>query len=335
MSESGETVGSDLRLAVIGAGPGHTTSRIYPCFSRLPVDLVAVCDLDSSRAESNARKFGARSSYTDFRKMLEEVEPGAVIISIGPEQHSKLASEVMEFGLPVFTEKPPSVSASEARGMLDTSRRTGRTCMTGFCKRFAPGYQAAWSAIEAPSFGTPQLLTVEWSLGPAVYTSLPDVPRFDFLLDFGIHAIDAVRYLAGEVTDVYARRRPDDGTWAVSLSLANGGIGVMSMTDHRSALAERVEVVGEDGNTVTISHAGSMVHSRGVEVRGKYEQAFAIADSLVENGYQGELAEFVDSVREGREPESSIASAYETMRVYEAIVRSADENRIVAVDEVS
>jgi predicted dehydrogenase len=52
-------------------------------------------------------------------------------------------------------------------------------------------------------------------------------------------------------------------------------------------------------------------------------------DSLVETGFQPELAEFVDAVRSGREPESSIASACETMRLYEAIAQAAEHGRPV------
>ena len=47
-------------------------------------------------------------------------------------QHPKVAIEVMESGLPVWTEKPPAASALEAGAMLKSSRRTEQACMTGF-----------------------------------------------------------------------------------------------------------------------------------------------------------------------------------------------------------
>jgi hypothetical protein len=53
---------------------------------------------------------------------------------------------------------------------------------------------------------------------------------------------------------------------------------------------------------------------------------------LVETGFQPELMEFVSCVREGRTPESSIDSSYRTMCLYEAILRSARDKRVVAVE---
>ena len=68
-----------LRVAFIGAG-GHAFRNVYPTFQYAPIDLVAVCDLDGSRAEAFARQFGATKSYTDHREMLASEQPDAVFI---------------------------------------------------------------------------------------------------------------------------------------------------------------------------------------------------------------------------------------------------------------
>ena len=54
------------KLAFIGCG-GFATSSIFPNIHLVPqIDLVAVCDLDRTKAERNARNFGARRVYTDM-----------------------------------------------------------------------------------------------------------------------------------------------------------------------------------------------------------------------------------------------------------------------------
>src|SRR5690349_5571451 len=133
----------------------------------------------------------------------------------------------MEAGLPVYTEKPPAATAAEARGMWEASRRLGVTCMTGFKKRFAPAYRAARAAIEDPAFGAPSLLAASVGSGP--YRNDPADPSSQFLLDFGIHAIDLARYLLGDVAEVTARRQGDD-SYAVTLAYASGAVGVLALS---------------------------------------------------------------------------------------------------------
>ena len=61
-----------LRLAFIGCG-----SQASLLQANLPhiaaIDFVSACDLDGAKAESNARRFGARRAYTDYRKIAQRV----------------------------------------------------------------------------------------------------------------------------------------------------------------------------------------------------------------------------------------------------------------------
>lgn len=314
-----------LRVGVIGAG-GHATDQIYPCLHTLPVRLVAVCDLDEAKASHNAQTYGAEAVYTDHSKMLHDAHIDAVIICVGADEHSKLAIDVLKAGLPVWTEKPPASSALHAHEVLDVSRRTGQVCMTGFMKRFAPVYQKAHSAVEEPDFGTPCLLTINWSFG------VPDKSWLKtFLLDFGIHMIDLSRYLFGEVVEVFARER-DGISYATTLAFANGAVGTLSMTANRGYdITEETEITGDYGNYIKINSAGRMIRYRGNQVIDWYDRPLALQDSLTDIGYRGELAEFIDAVHECREPRSSIASAYETMRLHDAIRRSAHKQCIVTI----
>ena len=323
---------SDLRLGIIGAGL-LASSRIYPCLHYRPVELAAVCDLDRDRAERNARKFGGNAVYTDHRRMLAEANLDAVVVCVGPGEHHRLAIEVLEAGLPVYTEKPPAVTAEKSRAVLEASQRLGRIAMTGFKKRFAPAYRRAATAIAAPDFGPLALLSIDYCCGPT-YRDDPDDPRSQFLLDFCIHIIDLARFLGGEVAEVTARRQGRH-TYAVQLVFANGALGVLAMSAHRdwAVATEKVEITGGPGQFITVDNSTRMVRHAGEAVAEWHAPSFSTArgDSLIETGFAGELEEFVAAIREGREPESSIASAHETMRLYEAIAESADGRRMVAL----
>ena len=296
----------------------------------LPVELVAVCDLDRARAERNARRFGAGAEYTDDREMLAGAALDAVVVWSVRGLHAELAIEVMEAGYPVYTEKPPALRAVDAFAVLQTSRRLRKICMTGFKKRFAPVYRAARAALEDEQFGAATLLSIDYASG--AYRNDAGDPASQFLLDFGIHVIDLARYLLGEVAVVSARRHGHD-TYAVTLVHVSGALGVLALSGRRSwgVATEKVELTGGPEQFLTIENSVELTRfsdGRIIERRSPVFSTMA-GDSLVETGFQPELHAFVHAVRTGREPESSIASSYETMRLYEAIAESADTGRAI------
>ena len=289
-----------------------------------------MCDLDRELAERNARRFGASAVFTDHRRMLAEARLDAVIVCVGPALHAPLAIDVLEAGLPVYTEKPPAASAVEALAVVEASLRSKKIAMTGFKKRFAPVYRAARAAIDGTEFGSPSLLSIDYASG--AYRNDPADPGSQFLLDFGIHVIDLTRYLLGDVAEVSARCRDHD-TYAATLVHATGALTVLALSGRRSwgVSTEKVELTGAPGQFLTIENSTELTRYSGDRIAEHHRPVFATmaGDSLVETGFQPELAAFVEAVQTGVEPESSIASSYETMRLYEAIAEAADSGRTI------
>ena len=313
-----------FRLGIVGAG-NLSSRRIYPVLHTIDdLVLAAVCDLDEAKATRNARRFGAERVFTDHRAMLAEAGLDGVVVCVDPRAHEALAIEAMEAGLPVYTEKPPAVTAAGARRVLETSRRTGRLCVTAFKKRYAPAYVKARSLIQDAAFGAPHLLSIDYASGP--YRNDPANPRSWFLLDFGLHIIDLARFLYGEVAEVFAWERQRTA-YAVCLRFASGALGTLALTSHRdyAVSTEKVELTGGQGRMLTLANSVELTYWQDKEIRAWHSPSFSTAggDSLVETGFRGELAAFVAACRGGPEPPSVIASGYRTMQLYEAIAASA------------
>ncbi|HOR27823.1 MAG TPA: Gfo/Idh/MocA family oxidoreductase, partial [Candidatus Sumerlaeota bacterium] len=78
----------DFRVCIIGAG-NLSSNRIYPYIGAAGGRLVGCCDLNTERAERNARRFGGQA-YTDWERMLDDQRPDGVIVCIGPRAHAEL-----------------------------------------------------------------------------------------------------------------------------------------------------------------------------------------------------------------------------------------------------
>lgn len=320
---------SDPRICIVGAG-SLSTRRIYPYIGAAGGELVGVCDLDQEKAERNARRFGGRT-YGEMETMLEAEKPDGVIICIGPEAHAELAKAVLRRGIPVYTEKPPAVDAAAALEVARVSKETGVLCTTAFKKRYSLVYQRARQFIEAHPPG--DLLSISMVYASGAYSN--DAPRRDLLLDFGIHGIDLISYLGGEVRAVFAFTN-DFHAYAVSLEFAGGAVGTFSLNDGRSFRipTEEVEISIRGGNFMTIHNSCCWrITQAGEPGEWREPPTFTSAgDSGNDTGHLAEIADFLQAISEGRSTRSNIHESYKSMVLWEAIRASARSGEVVSVN---
>lgn len=112
-----------VNLAHIGAG-GQGAGDLNQTSSHRLVNIVALCDVDDTRAANSFEKFPNARKFKDYRKMLEEVkEIDAVVVSIPDHSHAPAAVAAMSLGKHVYCQKPLAHSVSETRAMLEASRK--------------------------------------------------------------------------------------------------------------------------------------------------------------------------------------------------------------------
>lgn len=321
----------DPRICIIGAG-ALSTRRIYPYIGAAGAELVGVCDLDSGKAATNARRFGGRA-YGDFGAMLEAERPDGVIVCIGPGAHAELAVEVLRRGVPVYTEKPPAPTAAAALEVAREARRAGLLCMTGFKKRYSLAFARARQWVE--QFSPSQLLSISVDYASARYTNEGTDLRRHFLIDFAIHHIDLIGYLFGDVAEVFAFSKGGDA-YAVSLRFTNGAVGSMNLNDGRSFTVptEEVELTAAGGNFMSVHNSSCWrIVADGKPVEWHEPPTFTSSgDSGNYTGHLAELVDFVAAVAERRTTaRSQIYESYKSMVLYEAIAASAASGDVVKV----
>ena len=317
---------SDPRICVVGAG-SLSSRRIYPYLAAAGAQLVGVCDLDRGKAETNARRFGG-TPYADMEAMLDAEAPDGVILCIGPAAHAALAPRVMRRGTPVYTEKPPAVTAAGALEVARISAETGVLCTTAFKKRYNTAYSRAAEWLGGFDEADRESISIDYA--SAAYRDAEGPGSF--LLDFAIHAIDLVRYLFGEVVDVFCFAKAAH-SYAVALRFAHGGVGTMDLSDGRSfgVATEEVEITVAGGNFMKVHNSSCWrVTEAGRCVEWREPPTFTSAgDSGLDTGHLAEIVDFLAAIRQGRSTRSCIGESYRSMVLYEAIRHAAETGAVV------
>ncbi len=317
------------RVCMVGAG-NLSSARIYPYLGAAGARLVGVCDLDEAKAARNAALYGGQV-YTDLAAMLDVQKPDGVIVCVGPRAHAELARQVLAMGYPVYTEKPPAISAADAYDVVTAARRADRLCMTAFKKRYNAAYTRAaqWLAQYPPADWL--TLSIDYCSGAYNNARLERTLLFDFC----VHAIDLAGYLFGDAQQVFAFAREQSG-YAVSVRFANGAVGTFTFSDGRDFRipTEEVEITVRGGHFMTVHNSSSWRITQDRKCCEWREPSTFTSggDSGNDTGHLAELVAFVAALKQGDpRTRSDIYESYKTMVLYEAIRDSAATGQVVTV----
>jgi predicted dehydrogenase len=333
-----------IRVAVIGCG-SHSRGALQPGLARLPYfDYVATCDLEEALAADCARRYGASAVFTDYRRMLDEVRPEAVVVVGPPQLHLEAGLEAAARGIHLFVEKPSAPDLAGAEALADAFRKAGRIGLVGLFWRHSEAFQRAARLAADPSFGAALLFDgLYLSPGPRVALWGATDVASSFLTDQAIHAVDAMRFLMGDVQELSAHvgEGPDGAFgYAVSLSFASGAAGSLAVTSFTNAFSSRFTVHGSAGASLEITDAEALrllarpalPGGRGGYVDqnlAEWRQGWSYAGHL-RPGYMEELVAFARAIRDGFPASASLDDGAAALRVCLAIQESARTGRSVA-----
>jgi predicted dehydrogenase len=173
-----------LAVAVVGAGAfGRNHARVYHELHKRgePVELVAVVDTDSARAQAVAVQFGARA-FRSVGEMLDTAQVDAASVAVPTVHHLEVARTLLESGIDVLIEKPLASSLDDAEQLIRAARDHDRIAQVGHLERFNPAVRATVPLVTQPMFFEVHRLS---PFGPRAL----DV---DVVLDLMIHDLDIV-----------------------------------------------------------------------------------------------------------------------------------------------
>jgi predicted dehydrogenase len=194
-----------VNFGLIGAG-GIGRVRAQALADTPGCRLVAVADAQSGRAGGVAPA-GAQA-YEDYRRLLDNAEVEAVVVSTPPPSHEEITLAALAAGKHVLCEKPLSNTVEAGRRMVEAGRRSGRVLTTGFNHRYFPAVKFLKGALDSGRLGALDHVRAfagheGLSQFSAAWMHDKNVIGGGALMDVGIHVIDLARYLLGEVSQVF------------------------------------------------------------------------------------------------------------------------------------
>ncbi len=293
-----------------------------------------------------AKSVGIENVYTDHRKILEDDRIDAVLICASTDQHAQLSLEAIAAGKHVFCEKPIDQSIAkieEVKAALAASPKK-LVYQVGFNRRYDHNYRAMRKAVEDGKIGEVQFVRVS-SRDPEPPSAQYVAGSGGMFMDMMIHDLDMVRYLSGqEIVEVYAQgaclvdpaigEAGDVDTVTITLKLSNGALATIDGS--RKAVYgydQRGEVFGSKGCVINANDSDSNIVLSTVDGVTAEKPLWFFLERYM-GSYQAEVREFIDCVKNGRDPWVGIEDGLLSIRLALACTKSMNENRPVRIDEI-
>jgi predicted dehydrogenase len=312
---------SRVKVGFIGAG-GMANAVHYPSLadSQDLAELVAICDFDAEKLQSTADKYGVAARYSDYRAMLAEQALDAVYVIMPPMPLKDIVLDCIAAGKHVFVEKPLGMSAAEAQEMAAAASKRGVLSAVGFNRRFAPVVVEAKKMIDDRGATTSLLAEFhKFMLGQRPYYEMSIV-----LMDV-IHAVDFMRFIAGEAVDIASSVQMRDADWKNVFSslicFDSGAVGTLLSNRVSGTRYERFEVHGTGIAAYIRAPERAEVFADGAGEPTILEGAKLVGrdDFHATYGYLQETRHFLSCIRDGKQPATNFADALKTMQLCEAV----------------
>ncbi|HEX5104941.1 MAG TPA: Gfo/Idh/MocA family oxidoreductase [Pirellulaceae bacterium] len=158
------TAGSQqpVRTAVIGTG-ARGSDLLRALTTIQGCEVVAIADDYAPHLERGAKYAGPQAkTYSDYRKLLAEAKPQAVVIAVPLYLHYQVASDAVAAGCDVFLEKTMCYSVAECRKLAAEVEQAKCVFQVGLQRRANPIYQQAVAMVKAGVIGQVSAIKSQW-----------------------------------------------------------------------------------------------------------------------------------------------------------------------------
>ena len=305
-----------MKVAVIGLG-GISGAHITQ-WQKLPVELVAGSDINPE-AVAKAAEQGLQG-YSDWRLMLDEVQPDIVSICTPPFLHREMAVECLQRGIHVLCEKPMAATLEDAEAMAEAAAQAKAKLMIAYCHRFHGPIMKLKEVLDSGIMGQPVFFRGAFT-GMIEFTTNHranlKMAGGGALMDNGSHAADLYQFLLGKFARVSCRA----GT--ILQQMETDDVGIILSTGENGCFGEIIAgyslpgeftewiITGEKGVLALPNYFSGPVRFR--PHASQEWQEFECDNS--QTRFDRMFPHFLECVEQDKEPLSNAQSALHIQRV--------------------
>jgi len=307
-----------LRIALAGAG-AFGEKHLDGLKNIDGVEVVSLVGRRLEPTQAIAAKYGIGHACTDLADSLALPGVDAVILCTPTQMHAAQAIQCMDAGKHVQVEIPLADSLADAEGVLARQQATGLTCMVGHTRRFNPSHQYIHNRITAGDFAVQQMDVQTYFFRRKNMNAKGEARSWtDHLLwHHAAHTVDLFAYQAGPIVKANAIEGPIHPELGIAMDMSiqlkaeSGAICTLSLSfNNDGPLGTFFRYIGDTATYIA-----------------RYDDLFTGKDERIDvsrvdvsmNGIELQDREFIAAIREGREPNSSVAQVLPCYRVLDAL----------------
>jgi len=336
-----------IHIGLIGGGNISETharaARAIP-----GVEIAAIHGSNAEKIARLCREHGG-APYQDFDAFLNHRPMDLVIIGSPSGLHAEQGIAAARSGLHVLTEKPIEISTARADALIAAAQQSHVQLGVIFQDRTKPHIRQLKSWLDQGLLGIPLFVDarVKWYRPPEYYANsrwrgTPALDGGGALINQGVHTIDLLLWLLGDVLRVQARtatllhKIEAEDTAIATLEFSSGALGIFHATTAAyPGYPRRIEISGTEG-TVILEHdriiaanlrnspaaAESALASLANSARDENQSASSAAVSDF-GGHQAVLEDFLAAIQENRAPACDGLEGRRSIALIESIYRAA------------
>lgn len=279
------------------------------------VEVVSLIGRTLEPTQAVAEKYGIGHVTTDLAEALALPEVDAVILCTPTQLHAEQAIACMNAGKHVQVEIPLADSLAGAEAVLAKQQETGLVCMVGHTRRFNPSHQYIHNKITAGELNLQQMDVQTYFFRRKNMNAKGQARSWtDHLLwHHAAHTVDLFAYQAGPIVQANAIQGPIHPELGIAMDMSiqlkaeSGAICTLSLSfNNDGPLGTFFRYIGDNGTW--IARYDDLVN-------GKEEPVDVSKVDVSMNGIELQDREFIAAIREGREPNSSVAQVMPCYRV--------------------
>ena len=289
------------------------------------VEVVSLIGRELDKTQVVAKQYGIRHVGTDLAEALAIEDVDAVILCTPTQMHADQSVACLNAGKHVQVEIPLADSLTAAEAVAQAQKKTGLIAMVGHTRRFNPSHQWIHSRIKAGEFNIQQMDVQTFFFRRTNMNALgrPRSWTDHLLWHHSAHTVDLFRYqTGGEIVQANAIQGPIHPTLGIAMDMS---IQLKSSTGAICTLSLSFNNDGPLGTFFRyIGDSGTYIARYDDLFNGKEEKIDVSKVAVSMNGIELQDREFVAAIREGREPNSSVAQVlpcYRTLHQMEQQLR--------------